>query len=138
MQWAAAGAAESRGQPLLQVCKERDLLQQRAEAAEAELARERSVHRRELRRRAKELADAHQDLLQVLARQPVWITLLPSACMMSCLAFSCMHVSCPAHAGALPARRHCSYVGRQQAWLCPLQPSVRCSAPDTKPDWTSH
>eukprot|EP00891_Asterochloris_glomerata_P001148 jgi/Astpho2/1148/fgenesh1_pg.00021_%23_10_t len=46
------------------VCKERDLLQQRAEAAEAELARERSMHRRELRRRAKELADAHQELLQ--------------------------------------------------------------------------
>lgn len=37
-----------------QVRKERDLLQARLEAAEAELERERGVHRRELRRRAKE------------------------------------------------------------------------------------
>ena len=37
-----------------QVRKERDLLLQRVEAAEAELERERGLHRRELRRRAKE------------------------------------------------------------------------------------
>jgi coiled-coil domain-containing protein 61 len=38
----------------VQVRKERDLLAARVEAAEAELERERGLHRRELRRRAKE------------------------------------------------------------------------------------
>lgn len=38
----------------VQVRKERDLLQARVEAAEAELERERGLHRRELRRRGKE------------------------------------------------------------------------------------
>jgi hypothetical protein len=37
-----------------QVRKDRDLLQARLEASEAELERERGVHRRDLRRRAKE------------------------------------------------------------------------------------
>ncbi|EFJ40344.1 hypothetical protein VOLCADRAFT_84510 [Volvox carteri f. nagariensis] len=44
--------------------KERDLLQARLEAAEAELERERGVHRRELRRRAKE----QQELIEELGR----------------------------------------------------------------------
>ncbi|GLI61493.1 hypothetical protein VaNZ11_003821 [Volvox africanus] len=46
------------------VRKERDLLQARLEAAEAELERERGVHRRELRRRAKE----QQELVEELGR----------------------------------------------------------------------
>lgn len=107
VRWAAAGAAESREQPLLQVCKECDLLQQRAEAAEAELARERSMHRRELRRRAKELADAHQELLQVVTTACLGLTAAECP-MKSCLAVSCMHISLQACAGALPAGRHCS------------------------------
>ena len=43
-------------------------MQKRAEAAEAELERERSLHRRELRRRAKELADMQKDLAEVHTR----------------------------------------------------------------------
>ncbi len=38
----------------MQLSKERDVLRGRLEAAEAELERERGLHRRELRRRAKE------------------------------------------------------------------------------------
>ena len=122
VQWAAAGAAGSTEQPLLQVCKERDLLQQRAEAAEAELARERSVHRRELRRRAKELADAHQDLLQVFTTACLGLTAV-ECLIKSCLAVSCMHVFFK-HALA-----PCSYVSHQQAWLRPLQTSVSGKSP---------
>ena len=44
----------------MQVRKERDLLQARVEAAEAELERERGLHRRELRRRAKEQQEVHR------------------------------------------------------------------------------
>lgn len=40
-----------------QVRKERDLLASRAEAQDAELERERGLHRRELRRKAKEVAE---------------------------------------------------------------------------------
>ena len=40
-------------------------MQQRAEIAEGGLERERGLHRRELRRRAKELADMQEDLVQV-------------------------------------------------------------------------
>lgn len=50
---------------MLQLRKECELMQQRAEAAEELLERERGVHRRELRRRAKELADMQDDLVQV-------------------------------------------------------------------------
>lgn len=50
---------------MLQLQKECELVQQRAEAAEGGLERERGVHRRELRRRAKELADMQEDLVQV-------------------------------------------------------------------------
>ena len=50
---------------MLQLRKECELMQQRAEAAEGVLERERGVHRRELRRRAKELADMQDDLVQV-------------------------------------------------------------------------
>ncbi|GFR50998.1 hypothetical protein Agub_g13324 [Astrephomene gubernaculifera] len=46
------------------VRKDRDLLQARVEAAEAELERERGLHRRELRRRAKE----QQELIDELGR----------------------------------------------------------------------
>lgn len=46
-------------------------MQQRAETAEGALERERGLHRRELRRRAKELADMQEDLVQVI---------LPFAC----------------------------------------------------------
>ena len=45
-------------------------MQQRAEAAEGVLERERGLHRRELRRRAKELADMQEDLVQVGCEQP--------------------------------------------------------------------
>lgn len=41
-------------------------MQQRAETAEGLLERERGMHRRELRRRAKELADMQEDLVQVM------------------------------------------------------------------------
>ena len=41
-------------------------MQQRAETAEGALERERGLHRRELRRRAKELADMQEDLVQVI------------------------------------------------------------------------
>ena len=41
-------------------------MQQRAEAADSALARDRGLHRRELRRRAKELADMQEDLVQVI------------------------------------------------------------------------
>ncbi|KAL0028388.1 hypothetical protein WJX77_003508 [Trebouxia sp. C0004] len=44
--------------------KECELMQQRGEAAEGVLERERGVHRRELRRRAKQLADIQDDLVQ--------------------------------------------------------------------------
>ncbi len=50
---------------MLQLRKECELMQQRAETAEGVLERERGVHRRELRRRAKELADMQDDLVQV-------------------------------------------------------------------------
>ena len=50
---------------LLQLRKECELMQQRAEAAEGVVERERGLHRRELRRRAKELADMQEDLVQV-------------------------------------------------------------------------
>ena len=43
-------------------------MQQRAETAEGALERERGLHRRELRRRAKELADMQEDLVQVILR----------------------------------------------------------------------
>ena len=42
----------------MQVRQEGALLQKRAEAAEAELAAQRAAHRRDLRRSARELADA--------------------------------------------------------------------------------
>ena len=41
-------------------------MQRRAETAEGALERERGLHRRELRRRAKELADMQEDLVQVI------------------------------------------------------------------------
>lgn len=41
-------------------------MQQRAATAEGLLERERGLHRRELRRRAKELADMQEDLVQVI------------------------------------------------------------------------
>ncbi len=44
--------------------KERDLLQVRVEAAEAEVERERGLHRRELRRRAKDGQDVADELNQ--------------------------------------------------------------------------
>ena len=51
----------------MQLQKECKLMQQRAETAEAGLERERGLHRRELRRRAKELADMQEDLVQVMS-----------------------------------------------------------------------
>lgn len=51
----------------VQLRKECELMQQRAEAAEGGVERERGLHRRELRRRAKELADMQEDLVQVAA-----------------------------------------------------------------------
>lgn len=50
---------------MVQLQTENDLLQKRAESAEAELERDRGLHRRELRRRAKELTDIQKDLSQV-------------------------------------------------------------------------
>ncbi len=50
---------------VLQLRKECELMQQRAETAEGVVERERGLHRRELRRRAKELADMQEDLVQV-------------------------------------------------------------------------
>ena len=44
--------------PCAQVRQEGALLQKRAEAAEAELGAQRAAHRRDLRRSARELADA--------------------------------------------------------------------------------
>ena len=46
-------------------------MQQRAETAEGVLERERGLHRRELRRRAKELADMQEDLVQVTLPLPL-------------------------------------------------------------------
>ena len=50
---------------VLQLRKECELMQQRAETAEAAVQKEGGLHRRELRRRAKELADMQEDLVQV-------------------------------------------------------------------------
>jgi len=58
---------------MLQLQKECELMQQRAEAAEGVLERERGVHRRELRRRAKELADMQDDLVQVTPLSSLWL-----------------------------------------------------------------
>ncbi len=58
---------------MLQLRKECELMQQRAEAAEGVLERERGVHRRELRRRAKELADMQDDLVQVTPLSSLWL-----------------------------------------------------------------
>ena len=44
-------------------------MQQRAETAEGALERERGLQRRELRRRAKELADMQEDLVEVILPQ---------------------------------------------------------------------
>lgn len=49
----------------VQLRTENELMQKRAEASEAEVERERGLHRRELRRRAKELTDIQKDLAQV-------------------------------------------------------------------------
>ena len=46
-------------------------MQQRAETAEGVLEQERGLHRRELRRRAKELADMQEDLVQVTLPLPL-------------------------------------------------------------------
>lgn len=43
-------------------------MQQRGEALEGTVERERGLHRRELRRRAKELADMQEELVQVSAK----------------------------------------------------------------------
>lgn len=48
-----------------QVRKERDLLQARLETAEAELERERGLHRRELRRKAKETQEVSEQLCPI-------------------------------------------------------------------------
>lgn len=56
---------------MLQLQKECELMQQRAETAEGALERERGLHRRELRRRAKELADMQEDLVQVTLPLPL-------------------------------------------------------------------
>ncbi|KAK9810278.1 hypothetical protein WJX72_007806 [[Myrmecia] bisecta] len=58
----ATAEAREAARELRLVRKERDLLQQRAESAEAEVERERSLKRRELRRAAKESADLMQEL----------------------------------------------------------------------------
>ena len=50
---------------VMQLHKECELMQQRAETAEAAVQKEGGLHRRELRRRAKELADMQEDLVQV-------------------------------------------------------------------------
>ena len=47
-------------------------MQKRAEASEAELERERGLHRRELRRRAKELTDIQKELSQVCSQCHSW------------------------------------------------------------------
>lgn len=49
----------------IQVRKERDLLHSRVDSMEAELERERGLHRRELRRKAKELQEVRQHLLPI-------------------------------------------------------------------------
>lgn len=49
----------------MQLQTEGELMRNRAEASEAELERERGLHRRELRRRAKELSDIHKELSEV-------------------------------------------------------------------------
>ena len=46
--------------PHLQASKERDLLHSRLEALDAELERERGLHRRELARKAKEMAQVSE------------------------------------------------------------------------------
>ncbi|KAG2447714.1 hypothetical protein HYH02_007174 [Chlamydomonas schloesseri] len=61
---AESGDTRELARELRTVRKERDLLQARVEAAEAELERERGLHRRELRRRAKE----QQELVDELGR----------------------------------------------------------------------
>lgn len=48
-------------------------MQQRAETAEGALERERGLHRRELRRRAKEMADMQEDLVQVTSPRPLHV-----------------------------------------------------------------
>lgn len=53
-------------QEVILLQKECELMQQRAATAEGLLERERGLHRRELRRRAKELADMQEDLVQVI------------------------------------------------------------------------
>ncbi len=58
---------------MVQLRKECELMQQRAEAAEGVLERERGVHRRELRRRAKEVADMQDDLVQVTSLCSLWL-----------------------------------------------------------------
>jgi hypothetical protein len=63
---------------MLQLRKECELMQQRAEAAEGVLERERGVHRRELRRRAKELADMQDDLVQVTPLSTLFLLFLPT------------------------------------------------------------
>ena len=54
-------------------------MQQRAEAAEITVERERGLHRRELRRRAKELADMQEELVQVTAASSLFSTLMSAA-----------------------------------------------------------
>ena len=51
-----------------QLQTESELMQKRAEASEAELENERGLHRRELRRRAKELTDIQKELSQVCSQ----------------------------------------------------------------------
>ncbi|KAL6764801.1 protein required for templated centriole assembly [Haematococcus lacustris] len=58
----ATAEARELARELKHVRKERDLLQARMEAAEAEAERERGQHRRELRRKAKEAQEAYDEL----------------------------------------------------------------------------
>ncbi|GAX84244.1 hypothetical protein CEUSTIGMA_g11667.t1 [Chlamydomonas eustigma] len=56
--------AREMARELKAVRKERDVLIERCEVAEAELERERGLHRRELRRKAKEAVEVHEELLK--------------------------------------------------------------------------